>query len=424
MGREETYGIRGCAQSFLCPRPRRAPQNPKGADNNKEDLDTDSFVKKMLKQELEGPAIVVGDVRDALESGPPRTPSERQLRRKVLPSEKEPEYEEPDKKENQVKENQVKENQVEEEKEGKLSERKSKHEGQLSKIERGLSVIHGTGIDGDLWIERWDDGEGFGPSSGEHEIRAGRAPIYHLSFAEFVRVVAMLPSTLNIGQFHNREGQSYLDALKSVKGVSKPTHMALFTNNTELVQEIAGYSQTFIPSDAKPRVLASFLGLVQSYLASEKKIILKPGDLVRFDPCGYRNDGLYITDLKGQLRELEDDLDDYGHLPQEFTTPLLFPPNYWEDCITHNEIVWPDQAFATRGIWNNSPPIPEKMEKENLDGRPLKSLDLPGPRGIVYRLYFVGKLKNKTARRIVVKRERLFTSVDEVSLMAIPDEWG
>lgn len=68
---------------------------------------------------------------------------------------------------------------------------------------------------------------------------------------------------------------------------------------------------------------------------------IKRGDVAHFGELSdYRNDGVVIYD-GNKLIPLEEDYDEYGHVPEDFTiNEPKFHPTYWKDVIAHNDISW------------------------------------------------------------------------------------
>lgn len=63
------------------------------------------------------------------------------------------------------------------------------------------------------------------------------------------------------------------------------------------------------------------------------------GDIVQLDFFDYRNSGTLIYKGKlGKVTELDQEPDDYGNLPKEYTI-YNWPIKYWEDRIVHNNII-------------------------------------------------------------------------------------
>lgn len=70
---------------------------------------------------------------------------------------------------------------------------------------------------------------------------------------------------------------------------------------------------------------------------------LRPGDAIRVKEYNnspnewYRNEQLYLVD-EDAVHPLSVDIDDYGHVPEEFYWPK-YPLDYWVDVVEHNTIV-------------------------------------------------------------------------------------
>lgn len=67
--------------------------------------------------------------------------------------------------------------------------------------------------------------------------------------------------------------------------------------------------------------------------------LIKRGDVVHFGEGSYRNDGKQIFDGV-KLIPLADDLDEYEHLPSEFTLNEFPGYDYFDKTIAHNNIRW------------------------------------------------------------------------------------
>lgn len=66
---------------------------------------------------------------------------------------------------------------------------------------------------------------------------------------------------------------------------------------------------------------------------------IRRGDVVHFGDDRYRNEGKMIYDGE-KLIELDEDLDEYGHLPLEFTLNEFPDYEYFSSTIDHNNIRW------------------------------------------------------------------------------------
>ena len=71
---------------------------------------------------------------------------------------------------------------------------------------------------------------------------------------------------------------------------------------------------------------------------------LARGDAVRLKSFAdspdewYRNERLYLAVSANKIVPLSSDIDDYGHVPEEFYWPE-FPADYWLEAVTHNNLV-------------------------------------------------------------------------------------
>jgi len=83
------------------------------------------------------------------------------------------------------------------------------------------------------------------------------------------------------------------------------------------------------------------------------------GDLICFEGLNsYRNDGVYIFN-GNKIVELSYEIDDYGHLPEEFTViNNNVPIRYWQynedhKGISHNNLVWFDHKLVKQQCIDN-----------------------------------------------------------------------
>lgn len=73
------------------------------------------------------------------------------------------------------------------------------------------------------------------------------------------------------------------------------------------------------------------------YLRS--KVDIQVGDIIMISSMvGYKNRGFYIFN-GNSIDDLSYDINDSGHIPEEFQVIINFPPKYWSQIIDYNELV-------------------------------------------------------------------------------------
>lgn len=79
-----------------------------------------------------------------------------------------------------------------------------------------------------------------------------------------------------------------------------------------------------------PEALNAALNEALEYLTTSKADLIR-GDLVAFESsAGYRNEGIAIYD-GNKIINLEDDIDEYDHVPKSFKVIQEFSIKYWVD---------------------------------------------------------------------------------------------